>query len=194
MCLILPNYITEAALGQERSDLSLIDPEHIRLTANLSCPGERLPIALGCVVQDFVIDVVEDHRAVLSGMPGDKRRGTVNAFRIQEVSHALPDEQSLVFLVVATAPQDLAELLGIEIGREEGDVGGQRVDDLLQPLQLDCLGRGLLDLEHACALEPRGTLGACVEARAQDDDLINAFAELRFEIFVDIALSSDDEP
>ena len=187
------DYIAEATLGQEWSDLSLIDPEHVGLAAYLSCPCERLPIALGCVAQDFLVNVVEDHRAVLSGMPDDKRQRAVDAFRIQEVGHALPDEQSLALLVVASALQDLAELLGIEIGRDEGDVGGQRVDDLLQSLQLDCLGRRLVDLEHTCALDPRDAIGACVETRAQNDDLINAFAELHFEVFVDIALSSDDE-
>ena len=188
------DYITEAALRQERSNLSLIDPEHVRLAAHLSCPREHLPIALGCVVQDFVVDVVEDYRAVLSGMPGDKLQRAVDAFRIQEVGHALPNEQSLALLIVAAALQDLAESLGVEIGRDEGDVDGQRVDDFLQPLQLDCLSRRLVDLEHACAVDPWDAIGTCVKTRAQDTDLSNAFAELRFEVFVDISLSPDDEP
>jgi len=79
----------------------------------------------------------------------------------------LPNEQSLALLIVAAALQDLAESLGVEIGRDEGDMGGQRVDDFLQPLQLDCLSRRLVDLEHACAVDPRDAIGTCVETRAR---------------------------
>src|SRR3974377_64252 len=126
-------------------------------------------------------------------MVGDEGQCAVDAFRLKEVDHALPDEQCLAPLVIAAAVQDLAELLGIEISRDEGNVSRQRINDLLQALQLDRLGRELVDLEYSRLLDSRDAEGARVETSAENDDLLEARAQAGLEVVVDVALAPNDE-
>ncbi|AKB77402.1 hypothetical protein MSHOH_0919 [Methanosarcina horonobensis HB-1 = JCM 15518] len=79
-------------------------------------------------------------------------------------------------LVIAACRQALVKLLGIEIYRNECDVVRQRVDDLLQPLQLESLRGRVIDFEHPRLLNSLNPVRTGIEPGSQDDNLIEAFA------------------
>ncbi len=70
-------------------------------------------------------------------------------------------------------------------------MGGQRLDDLPQPFELDLLGCRLIDFEHLDLLDSRNAIWTRVKPGAQEDNLINIFAEARLEKIVDVALPAN---
>jgi len=124
-------YLAVAALGKERFNLALINPEKNPLAGHPRRPLHHLHLRAARVAQRLVVEIVKDHRAARPGMVGDKSQGVIDALPRKVHDYALPDKQRFFPIVVASAAaaavgeQALVERLCIKIQRVKGKLPNQ---------------------------------------------------------------------
>ena len=187
-------HIAKAAGGQERLNLAAINAKHIFLAGKLCGTPERFGIAIGCIVEDLDVEIIEDQCVARSGMGGYEGQRAVNALPGKEISDALPDKERFSVPIVAAGGQAVSERQRIEIDRQKGEVIGQRVNDLLQAFQFFGLGGGVIDFEYTGLLHAGDAVGTRIKAGPQDDDLVQAIVKAGDEKIIDVALAGDNKP
>ena len=171
----------EPARAEVRRELGRVEPERERL-AELLHVRDRLGTAREerLAVDHRAVDVGEQER--LARARGEAQRG-VDGGLVEIVRDALPEQQRARISAQPRARESVGQRVAPEHHGHVGHVRGRRPDHA----PLHRLRGGMVDLEHAHALDPGQAVGTRVEAGAEQHELVEPARERGGDRVVDPA-------
>src|SRR5262249_3092131 len=122
-----------------------------------------------------------------SSVPGDVPKQGIDGISREIVRDTLANEEGLRLLAIPGAGHDRVQRVRVEIDCEHRDIGREGAESPPQHVLLLDAGHGMVHFKDTGSLDAPDAIGAAIEPRAEDYDLVHTALERRTEEIIDVA-------